>query len=224
MAVPLGSCHADDLAGTDPDGDRTEAQTLELVHVEQRLLAGRGAARRELQLGGSSHHHLHDLVDLPAFGSERALDLAVSEHGQPVGKPTDLLESMADVDDGRAGVARLLDDLLELGGQLHVQSGCRLVEHQHLRPVRHGPRDLEDLPGAGAEAGDDITLLERQREPVQDLVKVAGRLLPDGVEGQRDVFGDAEVLDQGGVLVGGDEAEPPRSRDATARRGSHRRW
>ena len=151
------------------DGDRTEAQTLELVHVEQRLLAGRGETRRELQLGGSSHHQLHDLVDLPPFGAERALDLAVAEHGQTVGKPTDLLESVADVDDGRAGVARLLDDLLELSGKLHVQSGCRLVEHQHLRTVRHGPCDLEDLPGARAETGDDVGLLERQREAVQDL-------------------------------------------------------
>ena len=68
---------------------------------------------------------------------------AVTKHGQPVRKATHLLQAVAHVDDRRSLIARLLDEVLEMSREPHVERRSRLVQQQNLGLVTHGPRHFQ---------------------------------------------------------------------------------
>ena len=79
---------------------------------------------------------------------------AVAQHRQPVGDRVDLFEEMRNEHDGEAARPQIADDIEQPRRLGRVETGGRLVEHQHARVVFQRARDGDELlhgDGIGAE-------------------------------------------------------------------------
>ena len=73
-------------------------------------------------------------------------DHSVVDDREPVGERVGLLEVMRRQEDGRAVLAEGADLVPHAGACLGVETGGRLVEEQHLRPVDDPEPDVESTP------------------------------------------------------------------------------
>ena len=191
LTVALRAGDADDLAGPDvrwrPARTRGRSSS---GHLEPLGAIGCG---RGLRVGNSSS------VGAPTMSSTISSISQLPESKVPWITPSRITVSrsasrwissqpVADVDDGGALVARLLDDLLELCRVAHVQRGRGLVEHQHQRAVSHRPGDFEELPCPGPSAPTSPGGSNGRSKRSRISSRSSGGRFADGVEGQLDVL------------------------------------
>jgi hypothetical protein len=72
----------------------------------------------------------HERVDVELLGAARPLALAVAQHGDAVGDLEDLVEPVADIDDGLAGRGELLDHVEDADGIGFAERCGRLVQNE----------------------------------------------------------------------------------------------
>ena len=127
-------------------------------------------------------------------------DAASVDDGQAAGQPIGLVQVMRSeqhghlVEFGQPG-----DFVPHRRPRLRVESGCRLVEEQHLRPVHEAERDVEAALHAAGVGADEPARRLGQREALQELVRPA----PGGLGGLAvEVTLEDEVLAAGGGRVG----------------------
>ena len=104
---------------------------MKTVDDEHALLRGRTQAvgGRERRLERPAHDQL-DQLGLGRVGVERALVLAVAEHGDPIGDLEDLGKPVADVHDADATLPAGGDRAVERFDLVRAERGGRLVEEQ----------------------------------------------------------------------------------------------
>ena len=103
--------------------------------------------------------------------------LAVAEHRDPVGDLVDLLEEVADEQDGHALVAQVADHGEQPVHLVAVEARGRLVQDQHPGVEDHRPADRDQLLHRDRVAGQQRVGVEVQPEALQ----VAGRLAVGGL-------------------------------------------
>jgi hypothetical protein len=166
------------------------------------------------------HHQLHRAADhqggelvLGHRGVRVADDLAVPDHGDPVGDRLDLLELVRDEHDALAGRAQRVDDLEQVLDLLRGQHRGRLVQDQRLRVPDQGLDDLHPLLHADREVLDlgvrvhreavalgDLPHLGPGRAAVEHLDRTRGRA-ERRLVAQDNVFHDREDGHEHEVLV-----------------------
>ena len=139
---------------------------------------------------------------------------AVAEDGDRVGDLADLLEPVADEEDGDAALAQPAhggEEAVDLVGR---ERGGRLVHDQQPRARRERLRDLEQLPVGDAESAHGRVGADVDRRSPRGCAAVSTRIAPpvDGAEARagvapgEDVLGDGQVLEDRRLLVHGDDA------------------
>ena len=211
-----------------------QRQALDLEH---RLLGDR--VRHVVQRGDlAAHHPADDLVGrgLPSRGAGD--ELAVAEHGHPVGQGEDLVHLVADVEDRRPGFAQVGDDAEE-PRDLGVRQRRRGLVHDHDRGVE-GQRlgDLDHLLIADPQVADLGPRCDRGAQAVEQpprlglhraVVQPAEPAAPGLLTAQEDVVGDRELGNEVQLLVDDPDpgvlglAEAPRTGPAGRSSGSRPR-
>ena len=107
------------------------------------------------------------MLDIPVHAVVGALDDAIAQDREAVGQAANLLEPVADVDDGAARVADLADERLQPLGGRDVEDRGRLVEQQDLGLVNHRAHDLEHLAATRAEVAHAVAATEGEIEAAQ---------------------------------------------------------
>ena len=197
---------AEHLAAADVEADILEdALAAEVAHRQEQL-----ALRRRRPLGEQPHlapDHVGDRALRRRLGARHGRDQpAVAEHRDLVGDLEDLLQPVADEEDGDALVAEVADELEELGDLVRRERRGRLVHDQDADVERDRLGDLDRLlrgerqPARRAphverhaEFGEDRLGLAEHRAPVDDR---AAALVAD-----EDVLRDVEVGEEHRLLV-----------------------
>jgi hypothetical protein len=144
--------HTHDLPLPGRERDVVEAVSAQPFHLQQRrLVAGGRVFRREggFESPPDDHGEEVGVGDLPDGGCPA--EPAVAEDGDPIGDPSNLGQTVRDVDDGRPAFGELADGgEEELDGVLRERRGG-LVENQE--PWRYGERlgELEQVAAGDAE-------------------------------------------------------------------------
>ena len=214
-ARPDEARETDDLAPAELEGDvREDASPHQPFGLQHDVADLRFLLREEI-VERAPHHQADDLA-VRKLGRRTRGDVApVSENGDDVGDRAHLLEAMTDVDDGNTTLAEAAyggEEVLDLVGR---ERRRRLVHDQDACARRECLRDLEQLPVGdaqppyrsvrpelGAELQKDTPRLRAHRAPV-DGVQVVARM-PAGEH----VFCHRKVLEDGRLLVHGNDAEP----------------
>jgi hypothetical protein len=146
----LGATSADepreahDLAGADLEGDATVPVAADVLHAKHDR-ARRAATALEDLAELASHHVAHDLLFGQLGGGLHEHEATIAQDGDAVRELEDLVESVADVDDGdplRAEAAHEREESLDL---LVRERGRGLVQSQDPHPRLHGAHDLDEL-------------------------------------------------------------------------------
>ena len=133
---------------------------------------------------------------------------AIAQDGEVVGDGPDLLQEVADVDDGDALAAKPADEGEETLDVLARQAARRLVHQHHACVGGDGPTDLHHLPGRNRQTGHAavrmqlgvVERLEHARRfgPGGDAV-VATR--PPWLAAEEDVLRDGQVITERQLLM-----------------------
>ena len=158
----------------------------------------------------AADHPAHDLVGRGLRPRRRGDELAVAEHGHPVGQREDLVHLVADVQHGGAGLAQVVDHAEEPGDLRVRQRRGRLV-HDHDRGVEgQGLGDLDHLLVADPQVADPGPRRDRRAQAVEQparpglhraVVQPAQPAAPRLLAAQEDVVGDRELRDEVQLLV-----------------------
>ncbi len=158
----------------------------------------------------AADHPAHDLVGRGLRPRRRRDELAVAEHGHPVGQREDLVHLVADVQHRGPGPPQVVDDPEE-PGDLGVRQGRGRLVHDHDRGVeRQGLGDLDHLLIADPQVADPGPRRDRRAQPVEEPARLGlhrafiqpaepapARLLA----AEEDVVGDGELGDEVELLV-----------------------
>jgi len=138
----------------------------------------------------------------------RAHRAAVAQHGDAVGDPPHLAQSVRDVDRGDAAGAQVREDAQQRVGLGAVERGRRLVQHQQLRVARKRPGDLDQLLRAHAQIGDARGRAHAQPHARQRGRRVTVRARPvhharraPALGAHEEVFRHAQLSHQRQLLV-----------------------
>ena len=208
---------ADDLAAPELERDvGEEAAAREALGPEDDVSELHLLLREEL-VERAPDHEPDDLRLGELIGRARLDVTAVADDGDDVGELADLLEPVADVEDGHAAVAQAADGGEEAVDLVGRECGGRLVHDQQPRTRRERLRDLEQLPVGDAESAhrgvgadlhrhlpEDAGRLGPHRPPVDDAE--AGAEVAPG----EDVLGDGQILEDRRLLVHRDDAQAMR--------------
>ena len=118
---------------------------------------------------------------------------AVAKDGDPVGDLEDLLQAVADEEDGDALVAQVLDQAEELGDLVRRQRRRRLVHDEDADVERDRLGDLDGLLGGERQAAGGAAHIEGDAEGREDLLGPAKHLAPVG-DGPASLVADEDVL------------------------------
>ena len=161
--VEVGRC--EDAPATDPGRPEDRCGGA----VDGALRAGRDG----LELVEHAADHLGDQVGAgQVFGAVLADELAVAQHRDAVGDLVDLVQEVADEQDGDALVAQVPDDREQPVDLVAVQARRRLVEDQHPGVEDHRPADRDQLLDRDRVAGQQRVGVE----PDPEVLQVPGRL------------------------------------------------
>ena len=171
---------------------------------------GDGLRRPQLAQLGADHHARQPRRRLLLWIA-LADDLAVAKDRGVVTDRPYLLEAVADVEDGALFRGESLQRHEQLVGLLRRQDGCRLVHDDQPRLLQQAADDLDPLPLADRQIGDDRIGIERQAvflrdrsDPVLECAEPGG-----SCQRQRDVLGDSQRVEQREVLKNHADAETP---------------
>ena len=172
---------------------------------------------REELVERAPDHEPDDLRLRELVGRARLDVTAVADDGDDVGELADLLEPVADVEDGDAAVAQAADGGEEAVDLVGRERGGRLVHDQQPRAGRERLRDLEQLPVGDAEPAHRGVGVDPDRELAEDAGRLDAHRAPvDGAEAGaevapgEDVLGDGQILEDRRLLVHRDDAQPVR--------------
>ncbi len=144
-----------------------DAQHLLAIVARLALLPVAGI---ELAGQAAPDHGLDDAIAVEVLGQVAGSDLAVAQHGDPVGKLQGLFQRVADEDDRDAVALQPSHQVEEVELLLRREGRGRLVEDHQPRLVVHRAGDLHHLLLAGTEGrnqGHRIDIeVERQQEPL----------------------------------------------------------
>lgn len=165
---PSGECEEDVIEVRRADGKRSHVDRLvgkPVEHGPQRLHASVAwNLQRELVavVAGQAEHSRcrAELIDVGEFQPQvtardeplelarRALgdQLAVVEHGDPVGELIGLLHVLRRKEDRDAVGHEVTDDLPELAAAARVKAGCRLVKEDDPGPADQRHREVKPAP------------------------------------------------------------------------------
>ena len=96
-------------------------------------------------------HHAHQRIARHALGRRGRDELAVAQHGDPVGDIERFFQRVRDEDDAGAALLESVEQMEEMLHFFRRQRCGRLVENEDLGIVPHGPDNLDHLPFGGAE-------------------------------------------------------------------------
>ena len=144
MSVALDACDADDLTGTNLEGNivyrialaalRHHAQILYLQHH----VCGLGGLFLHGKFHVPSHHHAGQLGTVTILHVHRAHILALTQNGTAVCHCHDLIQFMGNKQNGFSFSGQIPHDLQKFLDLLRRQHRCRLIEDQYLViPVQH---------------------------------------------------------------------------------------
>ena len=157
-------------AGPTPVARRTGAA--------ERSMLRSAISRDGLELDELAPDHLgHQVAAGEVLGAVLADELAVAEHRDPVGDLVDLLEEVADEQDGDALVAQVADHREQPVDLVAVEARGRLVEDQHPGVEDHRPADRDQLLHRDRVAGQQRVGVEPEAQALQ----VPGRLAVGGL-------------------------------------------
>ena len=210
------TAEAQDFALVQRKADVVEvAQVGQVLHLEQRLPGG-GA--HLLDGTGAFVHHLADHVLNDLFGVDVVvlqchLVAAVPQYGQPVGQAVDLLQAVADVDDGNAPLPQLLNDAEQCFGFLAGQRGGGLVHDEQLGVAAQTLENLHQLAHADAQFGyrgggfqGEVVPLDQFGGHLVHLL-VVDHAEPAGLPAQKDVLGHRQGGNHRELLVDAGHAQ-----------------
>src|SRR5579883_516186 len=143
---------------------------------------------------------------------------AVAKHGDAIGDGENLVELVADINDGDAARLQLAHDVEEPPHVIFRQRGGRLVHDQDARLVRQGAQDFDALAIADAERADDAVGIEivnfergeqlfrllAHRSPIDPAKSAARRMAHENV------LGDGEFGEEQQLLIDRGDADAPR--------------
>ena len=185
----------------------------EVLHLEARRADGRPDLR-ELVLEFAADHHLDEPVARQAADVQRAHRLAVAHDRRPVGDLEDLVEAVADVDDGDAGGLEFADDGEEFLDLLPGERGAGLVHHDDPRPLGEGLGDLDHLLLGDGQRADRRFGIDADADAVEEGQGV-GVFAPPAAEtrrrrlpAQEDVLAGRERRHEVELLVDDGDAGP----------------
>ncbi len=226
---------ADDLAVVDVDVGRLEHAAAADPGRPQNGCARCGRSTRsateESAASSSSSRPIIFVTSVAAGQVVHAVladELAVAQHRDAVGDLVDLIEEVADEEDGDAAVAQVADDREQLLDLAAVQARGRLVEDQHLRVEHHGAADGDELLDRDRVAGEHRVGVDREAEARAGGVAasrcVAFQSMPPPrrrLVAEHDVLADREVRAEVDLLVDGRDARRSgRRRSLLKMRGS----
>ena len=145
---------------------------LRLQH--HRRVRRHGAAGLGVLVDDAAHHHVDDVLLGAVLGNQRAHIGAVPHDCDPVGDDLDLVHAVGDVHNTQALFPQVPDDLEQLLDLRLRQRRRRLVEHDHLRVVGDGLRNLAHLLLADRQAAHLLRRVyidaQHLKEPLRLLV------------------------------------------------------
>jgi hypothetical protein len=190
--------------------------------LEQRP-ADPGLPFREDMVDRTADHHAHQLVLRRARKQALAHHLPVAEDRVAICDAVDLVELVADEEEGLACALQELDEQEQLLDLLGRKGGGRLVHDDDARVDRHGARDSDQMLVGDAEiaqAGAGVDM--RRAHRVEHFARLGAHGAPvDQAEtvlrrvAEENVFGNRQIVEQYRFLVD--------RRDAVAERGMRRR-
>src|SRR5260370_9239757 len=140
--------------------------------------------------------------------------LAVAQHGGPLTQVEDLLEAVADEEDGQAAVAQRADDREEALDLVQRERRGRLVHNQNARIQRQRFGNFDQLLVGHGQPANGCLCRNRDLELAEQTARRAPHTAPvDGAErgrrlvAQEHVFGHREVRKQSGLLVNDGDPE-----------------
>ena len=222
LAVARYAGDADDLAGVNVEMEVAQVGAEGVVRgvrqprqAQAELAAGLRRvvlAARQLLADHQARHRLRALLRRDALAG----DLAAAQHGGGVAELADLVELVADVEDGAAVVGEPAQGLEELAHRLRGEHRGRLVHDQQARILQQAADDLDALALAHRQGVDVAARIDREAVALRHLDDALRELVERGLagQGQRHVLDHGEGLEQREVLEHHADAQAARVRRA----------
>ena len=157
----------------------------------------------------AADHHLGKLPAALAGGRHRADIAAPPKDGRTLGQRTDFLELVRDEQNRDTGLREPSQHVEQLVGLLRRQHRCRLVHDQQRRVLQQAADDLDALLLADRQIVDAGMRVDADavfgRHSAHPLGKIGDRFARR--QGQRDVLGHGQRLEQGKMLENHADAE-----------------
>ncbi len=199
----------DDLAASDRErhvaqaiASRPPVITNRQVLDPQPLLGIAGYRHERWPLDVAADHQAHQFRLGNSRGIASSHTLAVTKHGDPVGQPQHLVESMGDVDDGDTAGGKLRDHRLQARDIRRAERRRRFVHDDQPRIERQRPGNGHHLALAGVELPDRHVLQRRLAKRRQRR----GRARGEGCAIEK-TQARARLMAETHVLAGGERAD-----------------
>src|SRR3569833_1032666 len=197
---------AHDLAATHGDRDILEPFARKAAGLEQDLAERNGLFVVDL-LDGPIDHQRHQLILGGVLDVARAHQSAVAQDGDAIGEVENLLEPMADVDDGDAAVAKPADERKKLRGFLPGEISGRLIKDQKLGTTQRSTGCRDQLLLADGEIAEHFAGGKVEAQVVEETLRLAIHFalaqqpVTDAFVAQKDVRCNRQVAAEHDFLV-----------------------
>ena len=199
---------AEDLAAAQREADiLVAARKRQIAHLEQRFVRQAGRLERFF-LKFAAGHVVGELFIVQLRRVARGCQLAAAENGKALGNLKDLIELVADKQDGNALLLELQDDAEKCLNLLAGQSGRRLVHDDELRVEHQRTADGDHLLFRDRKLAQSGVQIDREADPRNRLFRDRAHILPvykflfrDQLTVDRQILHDAQVGENGEVLI-----------------------